>query len=99
MGQYFRPFNKETKEVKANIEFQENGDLTWIPKIYYYPAEELQLINQKVVDSTGWPLENIQWIGDYGTIVGIDCTETTVIRGELSGADFDNDDLTQKAWG
>ena len=38
-------------------------------------------------------------VGDYGTIVGIDCTETTVIRGELSGADFDNDDLTQKAWG
>ena len=98
MGQYFRPFNSETKEVKTNIQFPENSWLTWITKIYRYPAESLALINQGVAESTGWPVANIQWIGDYGTIVAIVDGETQEIRGELSDPDFDNDKLTQDAW-
>ena len=98
MGQYFRPFNSETKEVKTTIQFPENSGLTWIPKVYRYPAEALALINQGVAESTGWPVANIQWIGDYGTIVAIVDGETQEIRGELSDSDFDNDKLTQDAW-
>lgn len=90
MGQYFRPYNKSTKQSTL-IEFPENGGLTWIPKIFYWDDSELDEINQTVAQITGWSKEDIVWVGDYGqlTFIGHKGEE-----GDLS----DSDPMMIAAW-
>ena len=90
MGQYFRPFNLETKEVVQGMSFTENGGLTWIRNIYRYEQEEMGAINKVVASAQGWDVNLVGWIGDYGDVV---VAEATTSR----EAECD-DEVRLKAW-
>ncbi len=100
MGQYFRFRNWKTSEACRDIPFSgdsrwcNNGNLTWMPKIYHWPQEGLKELFGYVAEKTGWPQEEIEAVGDWGSRVYFD-GEEYIERAALS----ESDPIVRKLWG
>ncbi|EKU97928.1 hypothetical protein Lepto7375DRAFT_7186 [Leptolyngbya sp. PCC 7375] len=72
MGQYYRFRNWVTGESRTDVPFvgftnwTNNGGLTWMPKIHQWSQDQLAELFEYVSIQTGWPIEQIEAVGDSG---------------------------------